>query len=104
MRALVEKGLEGGIDAFVFRNPLSARTSLGAARKYAPRDEVLGMLARFVVGAIGEQTRKALEESGVRVDAVPESAIFEHRLDAIKECVEKRPICDKSTGGSPPRA
>jgi hypothetical protein len=34
---------------------------------------------------------EALEASGVRVDAVPESATFERLLHAIKECVEKTP-------------
>lgn len=89
MRGLVRAFLDGGIDAFAFTSPLSATTFLRAAAESAPMEDVLAALSGSVVGAIGEPTRRALEESGVRVDVVPEAATFERLIDAIKERLDR---------------
>lgn len=90
VKALVAKGLAGEIDTFAFTSPLSAKTFLEAAEGLTSKQAVLDMLGRSIVAAIGKPTKEALEGGGVRVDVVPESAIFEHLLLAIKSVIDKR--------------
>ncbi len=80
---LVEESLGERIDAYAFTSSLSAQTFIEAAEKRSSRDEVLAILGRATVAAMGPPTKGKLESLGVRVDIVPRSATFEEMLTAI---------------------
>jgi uroporphyrinogen-III synthase len=78
------KGIRGEIDVFAFTSSLSARSFITEAKKHYTDEEVDDMLDCAIVAAISEQTKKTLEDMGVRVDVMPEKAMFEDLLMAIK--------------------
>lgn len=80
---LVEESLGERIDAYAFTSSLSAQTFIEAAEKKASHEEVLAVLRRATVGAMGPPTREKLESMGVSVDVVPRSATFGDMLSAI---------------------
>lgn len=80
---LVEESLAGRIDAYAFTSSLSAQTFIDAAEKRSSRAEVMAVLGRATVAAMGPPTREKLESMGVAVDVVPGSATFEDMLTAI---------------------
>ena len=61
-----------------------------AAKRILGEETAHRMLREGVVGAIGHPTRLALEEIGVRVDVIPESADFLQLLQSIKAVFEKQ--------------
>jgi uroporphyrinogen-III synthase len=78
------KGIRGDIDVFAFTSSMSAKSFIDEARKHYTDEEVDDMLDCAVIAAIGEPTKKTLEDMGVRVDVMPEKATFEDLLTAIK--------------------
>jgi uroporphyrinogen-III synthase len=82
---LVEESMRGRIDAYAFTSSLSAETFLEAAVHTKSKEEVLNILGRSVVAAMGPPTRDKLESMGVKVDIVPASATFESMLIALSE-------------------
>ncbi|NYT12056.1 MAG: uroporphyrinogen-III synthase [Methanomassiliicoccales archaeon] len=85
--ALLDKGNSGGIDGFAFTSSLSAKTILEAGRRRLGKEAAMEMMKNAVVGAIGNPTRKALEEEGVRVDTVPRAADFRLLLMSMRELI-----------------
>jgi uroporphyrinogen-III synthase len=79
------KGVRGEIDVFAFTSSMSARSFIDEARKHYPDEEIDDMLDCAVIAAIGEPTKKTLEELGVRVDIMPKDATFEALLQAIAD-------------------
>ena len=78
------KGIRGEIDVFAFTSSLSAKSFIDEAKKHYPDDEVDDMFECALIAAIGEPTRKTLEDMGVRVDIVPQKATFEDLMNAIR--------------------
>jgi len=83
------KGIRGEIDVFAFTSPLSARSFIDEAKKHYSDEEVDDMLDCAVVAAIGEPTKKLLEDTGVRVDIVPKEATVEMLMHAIADAVRE---------------
>jgi uroporphyrinogen-III synthase len=79
------KGIRGEIDVFAFTSSMSARSFIDEAKKHYSDAEVEDMLDCAIVAAIGEPTKKVLEDMGVRVDVIPSDATFESLLQAIKD-------------------
>lgn len=78
------KGIRGEIDVFAFTSSMSAKSFIDEAKKHYSDEEVEDMLDCAVIAAIGEPTKKTLEDMGYRVDIMPERATFEDLLTAIK--------------------
>jgi uroporphyrinogen-III synthase len=85
---LLDMGKSGGIDGFAFTSSLSAKTILEAGRRRLGEEATMEMMKNAVVGAIGDPTRKSLEEEGVRVDTVPERADFRLLLMSIRDLIQ----------------
>ncbi len=78
------KGIRGEIDVFAFTSSMSAKSFIDEAKKHYSDEEVEDMLDCAVIAAIGEPTKKMLEDMGYRVDIMPAKATFEDLLAAIK--------------------
>ena len=91
-RALLDiwyQTLDGRIDAYAFTSPLSAETFVhGGEERYGMRPFGIA-LNGHVIAAIGEPTRKTLQDMGFEVDVMPERATFKDLLLAIKEYLVK---------------
>lgn len=85
--ALLDLGNSGGIDGFAFTSSLSAKTILEAGKQRLGEEATLEMMKNAVVGAIGNSTRKALEEESVRVDTVSGAADFRLLLKSMRELI-----------------
>jgi uroporphyrinogen-III synthase len=83
------KGIRGDIDVFAFTSSMSAKSFINEARKHYTDDEVDDMLDCAMIAAIGEPTKKTLEDMGVRVDIMPEKATFEDLLVAVKKSIHQ---------------
>jgi uroporphyrinogen-III synthase len=83
------KGIRGEIDVFAFTSSMSAKSFIDEARKHYSDDEVDDMLDCAVIAAIGEPTKKTLEDMGVRVDIMPEKATFEDLLQAVENAIRE---------------
>ncbi|MFA5311790.1 MAG: uroporphyrinogen-III synthase [Methanomassiliicoccales archaeon] len=81
--------VNGGIDVYAFTSSLSAQAFIEEGeRKYGGK-QFGTALNSSIVAAIGEPTRKTLEEMGIDVDVMPKNATFEDMLRSIKAYVEK---------------
>ena len=84
VKSMVQLGIAGGVDVFVFTSSLSAMTLLEA---WASETSLLDAVAKLnlrAVAAIGPPTRETLESYGVRVGIMPEKATFAKLLAAIR--------------------
>jgi uroporphyrinogen-III synthase len=81
---LIAASLSGKIDAFAFTSSLSAKTFIEAAESKQP-GRIRKVLAQGIVAAMGEPTRRKLEDMGIRVDIVPENATFTSMLQGIMD-------------------
>jgi len=86
------KGIRGEIDVFAFTSPLSAKSFIDEAKKHYSDEEVDDMLDCAIVAAIGEPTKKLLEDMGVRVDIVPIQTTFEMLMQAIADAIREGTI------------
>ncbi|MDR2943530.1 MAG: uroporphyrinogen-III synthase [Methanosarcinales archaeon] len=82
---LIEKTLNGEIDAFAFTSTMMVKNFMALADKTGDRSEVIKQLNNSVVGAIGYPTADTVESFCVTVDAVPEEFTFKALVEAIKE-------------------
>jgi len=89
LHRLVEEMIGGGIDVFAFTSSLSAKAFIEYACRTNPRAEVVKALGQGLVAAVGLPTQRALEEEGIRVDVVPESATFEAMMQAVKKRIDR---------------
>lgn len=76
LRRAVRAAASGRIDIFAFTSAGAAGSFLDAARDEGLEKKVAAAMARGVVAALGEPTRRALRLRGVRVDFVPARADF----------------------------
>ncbi|HVL86552.1 MAG TPA: uroporphyrinogen-III synthase [Candidatus Thermoplasmatota archaeon] len=86
---LVQAVASQGADAFTFTSTLTFRNFLEIARKANVGEDVALALSRGVVGAIGEPTRRVVEEAGFEVHAVPEEASFDELLAAVRRALAR---------------
>ncbi len=84
---ILDAGSSGRIDVFAFMSPLSAESFVVAARNKGINAQE--MLRRARVAAIGRPTADMLASLGIKVDIMPENAIFEDLLSEIKKSTEK---------------
>lgn len=92
-RALLDiwyQTLDGRIDAYVFTSPLSAQTFVeGGEERHGMRKFGCALNGKLIT-AIGEPTRKALQDLGFDVDVMPERATFKDQLLAIKAYLDNK--------------
>lgn len=76
LRKAVRAAAAGRVDIFAFTSAGTVGSFLDAARGEGLEKRVRAAMARAVVAALGEPTRRALRGRGVRVDFVPARADF----------------------------
>jgi uroporphyrinogen-III synthase len=82
---LIEKTLNGEIDAFAFTSSMMVRNFIALADKFGEKKKVIEALNDSLVGAIGYPTAQTVEEYGIRVEIIPEEFTFEALVNAMKE-------------------
>ncbi len=82
--------MDGRIDAYAFTSSLSAETFVqGGEERYGMRQFGTALNGK-VIAAIGEPTRKTLQDMGFDVDVMPERATFKDLLLAIRDHLQKK--------------
>jgi uroporphyrinogen-III synthase len=81
----VAAAADGRLDGACFTSSLTLEHFLATADERGVREAAVDGLARAVVGAIGDPTRRSLAEHGVEVDVVPDVAAFEALAAAVVE-------------------
>ncbi|MBO4302079.1 uroporphyrinogen-III synthase [Methanosarcinaceae archaeon] len=81
---LIEKTINGEIQAFAFTSSMMVRNFMKIAENLGEDVNVRAALSEAVVGAIGIPTADTIESFGIRVDVVPENFTFEELLKAIR--------------------
>lgn len=76
LRSAVRAAALGEVDIFAFTSAGTTESFLDAAREAGLEKKAKATMARGVVAALGEPTRRALRRRGVRVDFVPARADF----------------------------
>lgn len=84
---LVQTVANQGADAFTFTSRNGVLNFLEIARQNGVEEDVETALSRGVVGALGDPTRRALEDRGFEVHAVPEHASFRRLLEAVRKAL-----------------
>lgn len=82
--------MDGRIDAYAFTSSMSAETFVREAEeRYGMRKFGTALNAK-VIAAIGEPTKKTLEDMGFDVDVMPEKATFKDLIQAIKQHLDRK--------------
>ena len=82
--------LDGRIDAYAFTSSMSAETFVqGGEARHGMRKFGTALNGKLIA-AIGEPTRKALQDMGFDVDVMPERATFKDLLLAIRDHLDKK--------------
>ncbi len=84
----VEFAADGHLDGALFTSSLTLEYFLDTAAERGVADAAREGLNDAVVAAIGEPTRRAAEDAGVEVDAVPGAADFDALARAAVEALE----------------
>ncbi len=87
-KEFIRKVLAGGVDVFAFTSSMMVRNFFEHAADLATRDEIIGIMNRSVVAAIGIPTARTLEGYGVRVSVTPGKFTFEDILRKVLEMLE----------------
>jgi len=82
---LIEKTLNGEIDAFAFTSSMMVRNFIALADKFGEKEKVIRTLNESLVGAIGYPTAQTIEEYGILVEIIPEEFTFEALVNAMKD-------------------
>lgn len=82
---LIEKTINGEIEAFAFTSTMMVKNFMTLADKISEKEEVIDRLNEAVVGAIGDPTAQTVESFGIKVDVVPDEFTFEALVEVIKE-------------------
>jgi len=85
-KKLMEKALAGEIDIFTFTSTMMVKNFMEIAEKMGIKNDIIRMLNKKKVAAIGKPTAYTLVSFGVKVGIMPESYTFEEML---KECVSQ---------------
>jgi uroporphyrinogen-III synthase len=80
--------VNGGIDVYAFTSSMSAQTFIEEGEKKYGVKQFGTALNSSIITAIGEPTKRTLEDMGIDVDIVPEEATFEKMLIAIKKYID----------------
>ncbi len=75
------------IDVFAFTSSMTVENYLKTAEVLGIRSQVVDIMNKKVVAAIGELTAKTLRQNGIHVDIMPGRFTFDDLLNAIKERV-----------------
>jgi uroporphyrinogen-III synthase len=79
-----------GIDVFAFTSSMMAESFIQEGeRKYGVRQFGTALNASLIA-AIGESTRRTLEDMGINVDVMPEKATFSDMMVAIRNYIDRK--------------
>jgi uroporphyrinogen-III synthase len=82
---LIEKTINGEIDAFAFTSSMMVRNFIALADKFGEKEKAIAALNDSLVGAIGYPTAQTIEEYGIEVEIIPKEFTFEALVGAMKE-------------------
>jgi len=83
--------VNGGIDAYAFTSSMSAQAFIEEGEKKYGVKQFGVALNSSIIAAIGEPTKRTLEDMGIDVDVMPKNATFEDMVRAINVYIEKGP-------------
>ncbi|AKB60932.1 uroporphyrinogen-III synthase [Methanosarcina mazei] len=84
-KELIERTLEGEVDAFAFTSSMMVRGFMKHAENLGASEAVKEILSRAVVGAIGTPTGNTLKKHGVNANVIPDEFTFEALIKAMKK-------------------
>ncbi|MHC1576376.1 MAG: uroporphyrinogen-III synthase, partial [Methanosarcinaceae archaeon] len=82
---LIQKTLTEEISVFAFTSSMMVRSFFEQADSMGKKDEVMNILNRSVVVAIGKPTANTLNEYGIEVNITPQKYTFEEMLRKVRE-------------------
>ncbi|MCD4703643.1 MAG: uroporphyrinogen-III synthase [Methanosarcinaceae archaeon] len=82
---LIQKTLAEEISVFAFTSSMMVRSFFEQADSMGEKDEVMNILNRSVVVAIGKPTANTLNEYGIEVNITPQKYTFEEMLRKVRE-------------------
>ncbi|MDY6966611.1 MAG: uroporphyrinogen-III synthase [Halobacteriota archaeon] len=83
-KKMIESAVKGEVDIFTFTSRMTVLNFLKVADETGLRKEIIDVMNKKVVSAIGSPTKETLEENGIRVDFVPDEFTFEAMIRGIK--------------------
>lgn len=81
--------LAGEIDIFPFTSSMMVRNFMALSKEKGKKDEIIDILNRKMVAAIGKPTYDTLMEYGVNVSVVPKRYTFEDLLKGCRDAENK---------------
>ncbi len=78
--SLMKRVLAGEVDVFAFTSSMMVRNFMALAEEIGVKDEIIRVLNKKIVAAIGKPTAKTLSEFGVKIKVIPERYTFEELL------------------------
>jgi uroporphyrinogen-III synthase len=85
-KKLMEQALEGKIDIFAFTSSMMVRNFMDITDDMGIKEEIIKIMNKKTVAAIGKPTSETLSGFGVRVAIMPERYTFE---ELLMECRER---------------
>lgn len=84
-KEFIRRALAGEIDVFAFTSSMMVRNFFELAEEQASKDEVISLMNRSIVAAIGIPTARTIEKYGVNVSVTPGKFTFEDILKKVQE-------------------
>jgi len=81
----IRKVLAGEVDVFAFTSSMMVRNFFEHATDQVTKSDVIGIMNKSVVAAIGEPTAQTIESYGVRVSVTPGKFTFEEILKKVMD-------------------
>ena len=88
---LIEDMVAGKVHVITFTSPPSARNLFVIAKKHEMNDALQKAMQNVIVAAVGLPTATAINESGVKVNVVPDVYKMGPMMKAIADYVQKNP-------------
>lgn len=83
---LMKRALAGDVDIFAFTSSMMVRNFMAIADEMGTKDEIIRIMNKKMVAAIGKPTADTLSGFGVKVDVMPQRYTFE---ELLAECRAK---------------
>lgn len=90
MNDLMDRILNGNLDAMLFSSPLSASSFMDGLRAKAGVGKADAAMERVFKVAIGGPTAEGMREIGIEPNALPENSTFDGMLDAVFDAIGER--------------
>ncbi|OFV68183.1 MAG: uroporphyrinogen-III synthase [Candidatus Syntrophoarchaeum caldarius] len=84
-RDLIKAIADGKVDVATFTSAQTVKNFFETAEELGLKEKVCERLNEIIVAVIGEPTANVVEELGVKVDIMPERALFDAMIDEISE-------------------